>query len=176
MSRLWKSGSYSEEKPHNLKRKIWYIVNMTLFPLLPNYGRLLLLRLFGGKVYKTIIYRSVHIFAPWNLVTNGGCIGPGVEIYNKALIRLGENVVISQNAWLCTASHDISSDTMTLIVKPMVIGDDVWIAAKSMVLPGVTIGEGAIVAAGAVVTKDVEPWSVVGGNPAKFIKMRVISC
>ena len=52
------------------------------------------------------------------------------------------------------------------------IGDGVWLGARAIILPGVTIGEGAVVAAGAVVTKDVEPWAVVGGNPAKFIKKR----
>ena len=55
------------------------------------------------------------------------------------------------------------------------IGDGVWIGARAIILPGVTIGEGAVVAAGAVVTKDVDPWAVVGGNPAKFIKKRELS-
>jgi putative colanic acid biosynthesis acetyltransferase WcaF len=100
------------------------------------------------------------------------CIGPNVEIYNKASVTIGNNVVISQDSYLCTASHDISSPTMMLITKPIVIGDNVWIGAKANILPGVTIGEGAVVGACAVVAKDVPAWSVVIGNPAKVIKKR----
>ena len=72
------------------------------------------------------------------------------------------------------ASHDVSSPTFDYFVSPVVIKDNVWIATGAIILPGVTIGEGAVVGAGAVVTKDVEPWTVVGGNPAKFIKKRVL--
>ena len=64
---------------------------------------------------------------------------------------------------------------MELTHKPIMIGASAWVAGWSIILPGVTIGEGAVVGAGAVVTKDVEPWSVVAGNPAKFIKKRMLS-
>ena len=95
-------------------------------------------------------------------------------MYSKGEIKIGNNVTISQGAYLCTATHDISSQTMDLICKPIVIEDNVWIASHATILPGVTIGEGAVVGACAVVTKDVAPWTVVGGNPAKFIKKRVL--
>ena len=62
--------------------------------------------------------------------------------------------------------------TLDLITKPIMIMDNIWIASGAMILPGVTIGEGAVVTAGSVVVKDVEPWTVVGGNPAKMIKKR----
>ena len=124
---------------------------------------------------RSLIYPNARIFAPWNLkIGNLSCIGPNVEIYNKAEVCIGNNVVISQGAYLCTASHDISSPVMKLVTKKIQVEDYAWISARATILPGVTIGEGAVVAAGAVVVKDVEPWTVVGGNPAKFIKKRVL--
>lgn len=73
-----------------------------------------------------------------------------------------------------TGTHDIQSPQFDLVTKPVTIGEGVWIATGATILPGVTIGNGAVVAAGSVVAHNVEPWAVVGGNPAKFIKKRVI--
>ena len=95
-------------------------------------------------------------------------------MYNKDLIVIGDDSVISQGTYLCTASHDISSKMLPLNTAPIIIGKNVWVAADAFVGMGVTIGEGAVVGARAAVFKDVEPWTVVGGNPAKFIKNRVI--
>jgi len=89
-------------------------------------------------------------------------------------IEIGSQTVISQDAYLCTASHDISSPTMELKTKPIIIGSNCWICARAIVLPGVTIGDGAVIGAGAVVSKDVEPWSVVCGSPAVVIKRRAL--
>lgn len=174
MQKMWVSGPYHEEKPYRLRRLIWLAINSAIFPYVPMFARRGLLRLFGAKLYKPVIARTVKVFAPWNLVMSNGCIGPYVELYNKGKIKLGNGVILSQYSYICTASHDIADDRMKLVLKPITIGNNVWVAAKAMILPGVTIGEGAVVAAGAVVTKDVEPWTVVGGNPAKFIKKRVL--
>ena len=166
-------SNYHEDKPHYLKRIVWVLVNATLFGLLGKRGRNVLLRLFGAKVGNCLVYRTVRVFAPWNLeIGDWSCIGPHVEVYNKARVVVGGNSVISQDSYLCTASHDIASRQMRLSISPIFVGDNVWLAAKSVVLSGVTIGEGAVVGCAAVVTKDVEPWTVVGGNPATFIKKR----
>jgi len=101
-------------------------------------------------------------------------IDDGVILYSVDKITIGTKVAISRNAFICTASHDISRLDLPLITKPITICDGVWIGVGAFIGPGVTIGEGAVVGAYAVVTKDVEPWTVVGGNPAKFIKKRVI--
>lgn len=173
-------SKYHEDKPLRWKRLVWAIVGQNIFKLLFWHGwnRLhsLILNLFGCQIEGlSLIYPSVKIYAPWNLkIGNMSCVGPGVEIYNKGMVEIGDNVVISQGAYICTASHDVSSTSMALVVKPITICNGAWICAKAFVLPGVTIGEGAVVAAGAVVAKDVEPWTVVGGNPAKFIKRRVL--
>jgi putative colanic acid biosynthesis acetyltransferase WcaF len=98
-----------------------------------------------------------------------------VDCYAVDKINIGEQVVVSQGAFLCCASHDISSPIMELTYKPIVICDNVWVAAGAFVGPGVTIGEGAVVGACSVVVKSVAPWSVVVGNPARFIKKRAIN-
>lgn len=135
-----------------------------------------LLHLFGAKIADTAcVHASATIFMPWNLeMKDYACIGPCVDCYNAAPIIIGSNAVISQRAYLCTASHDITLPTHPQIEKPIIIEDKVWVAAEAFVGPGVTVGEGAVVGARACVFKDVEPWTVVGGNPAKFIKKRII--
>jgi putative colanic acid biosynthesis acetyltransferase WcaF len=102
----------------------------------------------------------------------GSEIGPKAEIYNIDYVTLKRNAIISQYAYICTASHDISKPERPLIFAPIEIGEDAWVAASSIVGKGIKIGNGAIVALGSVVVKDVEPWTIVGGNPAKFIKRR----
>ena len=102
------------------------------------------------------------------------CLGEGVDCYCVGEIVVGDQSVVSQGVKLCTASHDLTSKIMELCVRPIVIGSNAWIAGWSIILPGVVIGDGVVVAAGAVVIKDVEPWTVVGGNPAKFIKRRML--
>ena len=167
--------AYQERKPRRVRFILWRIVNDIFFRLITNGVRKPIMRLCCAHYSPGHVYGSVKIYMPWNLsVGPAVCIGPKVEIYNKAMVTIGKNVVISQGAYLCTASHDISSPTMDLVVKSIVIGDNVWIAAHATILPGVTIGEGAVVGACAVVAKDVPPWSVVVGNPAQVVKQRTL--
>lgn len=166
--------SYQEEKPYRLRRNIWYFLNIIFFPLLSNRWRIGLLRFMGADIGKLCrIYRSVRIYAPWNLVLgNKVCIGPFVNVYNKGQVKVGSNVIISQNTYICTASHDISSPVMRLVVHPIDIGSKVWIAAKATILPGVVVGDGCVVGACAVVSKNAPQWSVVVGNPARVVGER----
>lgn len=173
-----RSGNYTEVKPHFAKRILWKIVNTTIFrlccfPATRSISRALL-QSFGAKVgVGTTIYGQSNIFAPWNLeIGNYSCIGPDAIIYNKDKVIIGDHCVISQRANLCTASHDISDPKFTLITKPITIKDMAWVASDTLIGMGVTIEEGAVVGARAAVFKSVEPWTVVGGNPAKFIKYR----
>ena len=165
---------YKEHKPHFVRLVLWRLINMTVFRVVPNGFRIMLLRIFGAKIEeKCLIYGSVKVYVPWNLkMGDAVCIGPRVELYDKGEISIGSGVIVSQDTWLCTASHDISDPRMGLVSKPINIGSDVWIAAKASVLPGVGIGNGAVVGACAVVARDVPQWSVVVGNPARLVGKR----
>jgi putative colanic acid biosynthesis acetyltransferase WcaF len=90
------------------------------------------------------------------------------------MLEIGSNVTVSQYTYLCTASHDFEDPLMPLTIAPITIGNGVWLCADVFVAPGITIGEGAVVGARSTVLKNVEPWTVVAGNPARFIKNRVL--
>lgn len=161
-----------------LRRLLWEVAWSLLFRPTPrwclNGWRCFLLRAFGAKIGNGVrIQGSAKVWQPWKLtIGNNSWIDGGVSLYSVDEIKIGSNAVISDGAFICTATHDISSEIFELQTKPVTIGDSVWVCAKATVLPGVTVGEGSVAAAGSVVAKDVEPWSVVGGNPAKFIKKR----
>ena len=136
-----------------------------------------MLRLFGAKIGNNcVVHPSCKVWQPWNLtIGDYVALAEHVDCYSVDKIVIGACATISQGAYLCCASHDIASPTMELIYRPIVIESQAWVAARAFVGPGVTVGEGAVIGACAVVTKDVEPWTVVAGNPARFIKKRVIA-
>lgn len=170
----------SLSRKHQMLRLVWTVVwGVFARPLPRSAGsgwKRFLLRSFGAKIHPTaVVYSSVKVYYPANLVMEEySCLASDVDCYNVAPIYIGANSTVSQGAYLCTASHDISSPLNPLITAPIVIEDQAWVAAKAIVGMGVTIGQGAVVGAGACVFKNVEPWTVVGGNPAKFIKKRII--
>jgi putative colanic acid biosynthesis acetyltransferase WcaF len=171
----------SISKYQKLKLLTWSVVWSIFARSFPrSFGRkwkIFLLRMFGANIHITSnIYSSVRIYAPWNLVMKEySSLGPEVDCYNVDKIIIGANTSISQKCYLCSASHDFSDVRHPLITKPIIIHDQVWIGAAAFIGMGVTIGQGAVVGATASVYKDVEPWTVVGGNPAKFIKKREIN-
>ena len=177
--------NYKNRHSRNSKiaRALWNVVWLFLFRPTPDRGveyfvrwRIALLRLFGAKIGRHCAVRnSAKIWQPWNLeLGDWVAISDACDIYSVDKIKIGDRTTISSGVFLCCAGHDITSSIMELTYSPITIGHDAWVAARAIVMPGVKIGDGAVVAAGAVVTKDVEPWVVVGGNPAKFIKKRVI--
>jgi maltose O-acetyltransferase len=101
-------------------------------------------------------------------VVNFGCLFDG----RRYSITTGDDVSIGPEASILTLGHDPQSPEFALRGGEVTIGDRVWIGYRALVLPGVSIGEGAVVAAGAVVTKSVEPYTIVGGNPARLIGQR----
>jgi putative colanic acid biosynthesis acetyltransferase WcaF len=100
------------------------------------------------------------------------CLGDHVDCYCVDRIKLGPHVTVSQYSYLCAASHDYQDPRMRLTTAPIEIGAGAWVAADAFIGPGVKIGEGAVVGARSSVFKDVEPWTVVAGNPARFLKKR----
>lgn len=165
---------------HQIVRLVWNIVwSIFAKPLPRSIGsgwKRFLLRLFGAKMEEgSVVYSSAKVYYPKNLkMGKYSCLASGVDCYNVAPITIEANVTISQGAFLCTASHDISNPMHPLVTAPIVIEESAWVAADAFISMGITIGEGAVVGARACVFKDIEPWTVVGGNPAKFIKKRVM--
>jgi len=167
-------------RKNQVARIVWAITWTLLARPIPrsllNPWKLFLLRLFGAKLHKNAtVYSSVNIYMPWNLeMDEYSCLAPNVDCYNADKIKIGAHSTISQKTYLCTASHDINKSNNSLITSPIIIEDQAWIAADAFIGPGVTIRQGAVVGARACVFKDVESWTVVGGNPSKFIKKREI--
>lgn len=164
-------------------RFIWLIVYIFFYrPFATRFFRLwriLILKIFGARItWRSSIYSSAKIWAPWNLeMEDYAGIGPNVIIYNQDIVHIGKQAKISQYSYLCTASHDsneLNNAKTGLVIAPITIKDKAWIGTKAFIGMGVIIGEGAIVGATASVYKDVEPWTIVGGNPAKFIKKRIL--
>lgn len=158
-------------------RFLWRIVQATLYRWspIPMHGwRRMLLKLFGAEIASTANpYPTTDIWAPWNLkMDENSCLAHASICYNVCRVEIGCYSRVSQYAYLCTASHDIRKPTFDLVGGPIVISDGAWIAAGSFLGPGVTVGKDAVVAARAVVAKDVEGGIVVGGNPAMPIGRR----
>lgn len=139
-----------------------------------NAWRVFLCRLFGAKIGRCCVVKSsCEIWQPWNLTMGDYvALSEHVVCYTVDKITIGNQTTISRDAFLCCASHDVSSPIMELTTAPIEIGSNAWIAARAIVMPGRNVGDGAVVAAGSVVVDNVEPWTVVGGNPAKVIKKR----
>ncbi len=166
-----------------LKRVVWNVAAALLFrpfitPVFRKW-RIGLLRMFGAKVeWDANVYASVTIWAPWNLrMGHRACLGPEVICYNQDLVVLEDDAIVSQYSYLCTAGHDTSHGNTAdtgLVTAPIVLKNKSWIGSRAFIGMGVEIGEGAVVGATASVYKNVEPWTVVGGNPARFIKKRVL--
>jgi putative colanic acid biosynthesis acetyltransferase WcaF len=162
-----------------LRRAAWVYLVRPVFLLLPrpfNRLRVQLLRLMGAQIGpQCLIEPGVDVLMPWNLIfAPNVAVGRGVNFYNYAPIRVGQQTLISQDAHLCAGSHDYTHPNMPLIYAPITIGTECWIAAEAFVAPGVTIGNGCVIGARAVVTKDMPEWTVCAGNPCRPIKARVI--
>lgn len=110
---------------------------------------------------------------PWQLTLGERClVDDDVTLYNLGEITIGDDTVISQHAHLCAGTHDYTDPAFPLQRESIHIGRRVWIAADAYLGPGIEIGDGAVVGARAVVTHNVDPWTVVAGNPAHAIKDR----
>jgi putative colanic acid biosynthesis acetyltransferase WcaF len=136
--------------------------------------RCFLLRCFGARIGKAVhLYNSARICFPWNLrIGDWSAVGEEVLIYNLGTVTIGERATISHGAHLCAGTHDYTRLDLPLLKPPIAIQDQAWVCADAFVGPGVTVGQGAVVGARAVVIRDVSPWTVVAGNPAKVVKQR----
>lgn len=160
-----------------LARVLWMLARLLLFrPSFHNwYGwRRFLLRCFGAKIAPGVRIRpSARIEIPWNLqIGNHAVIGDHAIIYSLGKITIGRHVVISQYAHLCAGTHDYTQRSFPLLRPPIVLEEDVWIAADAFVGPGVTVGKRSILGARSSAFGDLPPDIIAVGNPARPIKPR----
>jgi putative colanic acid biosynthesis acetyltransferase WcaF len=136
--------------------------------------RATLLRLFGATIGPDChFYPDSRVWAPWLLTAADHVTAAnGAEIYNPAGITLGSHVILSQESYLCGATHDYNDPKFPLLAYQMTLGPYAWICARASVLPGVNVGEGAVLGLGAIATRELQPWTVYSGNPAQPIRER----
>ena len=119
------------------------------------------------------IHWRAEFYAPQSIRIGRFCtIGDSAFLDGRSGLTIGDCVNFGSHVSVYTRQHDIDAADFAEVGAPVVIGDYAWVSSHSIILPGVSIGEGAVVAAGAVVTKDVAPYTLVGGNPARYIRDR----
>jgi putative colanic acid biosynthesis acetyltransferase WcaF len=164
-----------------IKRGVWtYLLEPLVrwWPKSFSFLRVAALRLMGARIGpRCLILPGVKVLMPWNLTLEDHvAIGRDADLYNFSPITIRRQTVISQGVYLCTGSHDFRDGHMPLTHAPITIGSQCWVAAQAFVCPGVSIADGVVIGARAVVTKSVtEGWTVHGGNPCQLIKQRVMT-
>lgn len=170
-------GGASFSLGNRLARVCWGLTWLLLARFTPpplHAWRRLVLRAFGARVGNGArVHGSVRIWLPANLELGENClIGPGAHLYNQGRITIGARSVVSQGAHICASTHDISDPHFQLLLRPVTIGTQAWVAAEAFVGPGVTVGDRAVVGARAALFEDAAPDGIYSGNPARLIKQR----
>ena len=172
------------KSPHSLKnlllRQTWSVVYIFLFrpsPRVLHGWRRNLLRLFGAKVGKEVkIFPSVRVWAPWNLeLGDNSSLGDSVNCYCVTNVSVGAYTTISQGSTLCAATHDSTQLHLPLITREISIGRHAWICAETFVMPGVSIGDGALIGVRSTVFSDIPPWQTAFGSPCKVVRQRELA-
>jgi putative colanic acid biosynthesis acetyltransferase WcaF len=169
---------YSPGRPRAV-RALWFFLGLPLqrCSLQPGSAvRAVLLRLFGARVGPGVVIKpGVRVKYPWHLSVGAHAwIGEDVWIDNLAPVALGDHACVSQGAYLGTGNHDWSDPAFGLFVRPVTLAGGAWVGARSVICPGVSLGECAIAAAGSVVSANIPPFEIHAGNPASFVKSRRI--
>jgi putative colanic acid biosynthesis acetyltransferase WcaF len=159
------------------RRFFWNVCCALFFRYTPrplHTWRCFLLRSFGARIGRACsVYPKAVIWAPWNLRCGDVvAIADGAIVYNPALVELGSHSILSQESYLCGATHDPDVRDFPLVSRPIAIGPYAWICARATVQPGVSVAEGAVLGLGSVATKNLEAWTIYGGVPARRIRER----
>jgi putative colanic acid biosynthesis acetyltransferase WcaF len=157
--------------------QLWWVVQSTLFAMSPQFmfgWRRFLLKTFGAEIGVDVLIRpSVRVTYPWKVkIGNSVWIGDAAELYSLGEIEIGDDVVISQNVYLCTATHDYSKSTFDMVDKKITVKNQAWLATDVFVAPGVTLGRGVLIGARSSVFSDMPEGMICIGSPAKPIKPR----
>lgn len=164
---------------NRLGRLLWGVVAALLFRPSPRplfAWRSMLLRAFGARMGRGChIYPKAEIWAPWNLVCEDcATIADGAVVYNPGPVRLGSHAIVSQQAYLCGATHDADDPAFPLLSAPIALGAYAWVCARATVMAGVELGPYAVLALGGVATRDLEAHTIYGGVPARPIRRRKV--
>lgn len=177
--------TYSQDTPydspwtrsHRLRALLWEycwpaFCGWTPKPL--NAWRLLWLRAFGAKIHgRPFVHQRARIQVPWHLTLHDrACLGDRANAYTLGEIVIHEGATVAQEAYLCTGTHKFDDPALPLQTAPISIGAHAFIGARAFILPGVIVGERAVVGACAVVRQSVDPGTIVAGNPARVITRR----
>jgi putative colanic acid biosynthesis acetyltransferase WcaF len=162
---------------HRLRALLWeycWALFCVWTPKPLNAWRLLWLRAFGAKIHgRPFVHQRARIQLPWNLTLHDrACLGDRANAYTLGPIEIHEGATIAQEAYLCTGTHKFDNPALPLQTSPISVGANAFVGARAFILPGVTIGERAVVGACAVVRQAVPPGVTVAGNPAKEITRR----
>lgn len=172
----YRNDEYDPGRPL-VVRLVWFFFGLPLLrcSLIPSSAfRRILLRAFGAEIgHGVVMQQHFRVKYPWNLRVGNNCwFGEDCWIDNLVPVTIGNNVCISQGAYLCTGNHDWSDPKFGLIVRPIHLDDGAWIGARSSLAPGVVVGQCAIVALGAVVNRSIPAYEIHAGNPARFVRVR----
>jgi putative colanic acid biosynthesis acetyltransferase WcaF len=162
---------------NRLARLCWNIVWLLCFrytPVFLHAWRAAVLRAFGARVGRRAhVYPAVRIWAPWNIeVGEEAGIANDVILYSQDRISIGRRAVVSQGSHLCTGTHDHARPGHPLVTRPIRVGDLAWVAAEAFLLPGVAVGEGAVIGARSLVTRDMPAWTICAGHPCRPLRKR----
>ena len=162
-----------------IKSLVWYYTNVFFLinkwiPL--SSIKVAILKIFGASIGKGVVIKpGVNIKYPWFLtIGDYSWIGEDVWIDNLTDVKIGSNCCISQGAMLLCGNHNFKKSTFDLIVKPITLEDGVWIGAKTTVCPGVIAKSHSVLTVGSILSQDMEPYTIYRGNPATFVKKRII--
>jgi len=152
---------------------LWLLINTFVSKFPSRHIRLSLLRMLGAKIGKVAMYAGFEIRNPKGLTIEDGCsIGPKVRLDARKGLIIKKNVTIATETIIWTLHHDYNDDNFKTIGNTVIVDEYAWICSRSIILPGVRIGKCAVVSSGAIVTKDVPDYAIVGGVPAMVIGQR----
>jgi len=159
---------------------VWQATQALFFRTTPKFCnglRIRLLQAFGAHIHgRPFVSQSARIRIPWHLeLHDRACIGERADIYNLGQVVIHEAATVAQDALLCGGTHDFASPRLELLVGDITVGARAFVGARACVLPGITIGDGCVVGAAAVVSRDTAPGTIVAGNPARVVGRRACS-
>ena len=159
------------------RAQVWWLFQALFVLPTPQFmfgWRRFALILFGAKIGEHVLIRpGVRVTYPWNLTVGDYVwIGDNAILYSVAEISIGSHSVISQEAYLCAGTHDYHDVSFRFVSAPVRVAAECWISARAFIGPGVKVGYAAVIGAGSIVMKDVDPLAIMAGNPAKLIRKR----